>query len=134
MIWAQNLPMARPEVVGSPSDGESWSPWKRRLVVTVIVVLTLVAVLFGASRYFRLGALDDYRTGYALGSVWKADSESVGKCQNAMYRLYDDRSSMTPREPGWGEFRVGCEDGLSGEPPISWYGLRERLWGGNGGD
>ena len=134
MIWAQNLPMARPEVVGFPSQGESWSPWKRRLVVTVIVGLTLVAVFLGASRYFRLGALDDYRTGYAIGSVLQQGGERADQCQFAMAQLYGGDSSWTQRTSGWGEFLVGCEDGVRGEPAVAWHGLRDRMWGGGGSD
>ena len=132
MTWAKDLPLATSELVSFPRPSESWSAWKRRLAVGAIVVLVIVTVLFGASRYFRLDALDDYRTGYALGSVWNQSGEQVDKCRSAAETLYGDTSSSRA-EPGWGEFLVGCADGIGGEQPVAWHGLRDRLWG-TGGD
>jgi len=130
MTWARNLPPVHAEFVSFPLPVETWSPWKRRLVVTVIAMLAVVAVALGVSGYFRLGALDDYRTGYAIGSVFQQDGERVDKCQVAMERLYNGDSSWAQRTSGWGEFLVGCEDGVRGEPAVAWHGLRERFFGG----
>ena len=105
-------------------------------VVTIIVTLVLVtaAIALGVSKYFRLTALDDYRTGYSVGSVLSEDGKGGEACRGAMDVLYrHDPPDAPERSAGWGEFLMGCEDGVRGEPAVSWHGLRDRLWS-SGGD
>ena len=50
-----------------------------------------------------------------------------------MERLYGAPTAWATRDtPGWGQFLVGCEDGIRGLEGVAWYGLRDRLWGGGG--
>ena len=135
MFWAHSLPPATPEGVPPPYSGEAPRPGKGAVAVRVIVVvLVLAAVAMGASRYLRLTALDDYRMGFALGSVWRDDGERADKCFTAVDRLYGQTPAGVWDAPGSGEFIVGCEDGFRGEPPVAWYGLRDRLFGSGGDD
>lgn len=114
---------------------EPLTPHKRmRLAAAVVVVLIVVTLGFGFVKYFRLSGLDDYRTGYALGSVWAETGVRDVDCQAAMEALYPTDTNFVDRDPGWGEFRVGCEDGASGASPAPWYGLRDRLWDTDGFD
>jgi hypothetical protein len=99
-----------------------------------IVILAIGAVLAGYAgyRHFRLASLDDYRDGYAVGATWR-DNGVHGDCLTTMESRYGG-GSWTDRSDGWGEFMVGCQDGLAGEQEAAWYQLRDRLWGTDGVD
>jgi hypothetical protein len=105
-----------------------------RVAVVVLVVGLLLAGYAGV-RYFRLQALDDYRTGYAVGTVASQDAQRGTYCMVAMERLYAGESSgWSARPAGWGEFLAGCEDAVRGEQAATWYQVRDRLWGSGGAD
>ena len=91
-----------------------------------VLVVGALLVGYAAVQYFRVTALDDYRAGYSVGALWKHDGEKHD-CRVAMETLYGG-SNWTDRKSGWGEFVVGCEDGLTGVPSASWYQLRNHLF------
>ena len=108
------------------------------LAMTVLIALLLLTLVAGllANKYFRLSALDDYRAGYAQGVEWReAGGAEVYDCHSAMESRYGQPTGFAQRaSDGWGEFRVGCEDGMAGESAAAWYELRERMWGAGGVD
>jgi hypothetical protein len=132
---------ARPDVVPFPSTGPHEPLTTRERVVvamTLVGVLLLLTLGVGylAEKYFRLSALDDYRAGYAKGVEWReGGGAKVYHCEAAMASRYGPPTGFAQRaSDGWGEFRVGCEDGLRGEPAAAWYQVRERFWGTGGID
>jgi len=140
-MWAQHMTPAKSDVVPFPV---TWprEPLSTRqriiLATTVVVVLVLLTlgVAFLVDKYFRLSALDDYRAGYAQGVEWRESGGAKAyHCFSAMESRYGPPTAFAQRAAdGWGEFVVGCEDGLRGEQSVSWYGLRERVRGAGGFD
>ena len=127
MSWAQYALRREPQPTGV------WPyPLSRRgkfvfAAVALVAVLLFTAVAgYGAWRYFRLSALDDYRTGYSTGAAWRADGEHRS-CVDQMTARYGD-VGWSARAPGWGEFLAGCQEGLRGGEAASWYNLRDHLW------
>lgn len=138
MLWARYLPTSAP---GEGSSGPvSPTPLNEGIgipgrVAVVVLIIGLLLAGYAGMRYFRLQAIDDYRTGYAVGTLSGQDGERGTDCLLAMERLYaGEGSGWTGRQPGWGEFVVGCEDAVRGEPAAAWYQLRDRLWGTGGID
>ncbi|MFL6289115.1 MAG: hypothetical protein ACJ73L_12030 [Actinomycetes bacterium] len=128
MSWPRYLPPAEGQAPSSRLVPDTFSQGELGVLAKGAMVIFLVGVLligYGAVRYFRVMALDDYRAGYAVGAMWKHDGEKRD-CRGAMETLYGG-SSWSDRKAGWGEFVVGCEDGLTGLPSASWYQLRGRV-------
>ena len=92
--------------------------------IVVSVAVLVVAVVVGTremAQYLRLGALDDYRDGYQMGSEWT--HRGASDCQEVMTTRYGD-----PWEDhGWNAFVVGCRDAVEGRDAATWYSLRGRL-------
>ena len=141
VLWTQHITTTQPDVVPFPA---TWprEPLSTRqriiLATTLVVILVLLSLGVGVlvNKYFRLSALDDYRAGYAQGVEWReSGGAKVYQCESAMASRYGPPTAFAQRATdGWGEFRVGCENGLRGEPPVSWLGLRERMRGAAGLD
>ncbi|MFL6070975.1 MAG: hypothetical protein ACJ72Y_06800 [Actinomycetes bacterium] len=128
MTWPRYLPPAEGQAPSSRLVPDTFSQGELGVLAKGAMAIFVVGVLligYGAVRYFRVMALDDYRAGYAVGAMWKHDGEKRD-CRGAMETLYGG-SSWSDRKAGWGEFVVGCEDGLTGLPSASWYQLRGRV-------
>ena len=141
MMWSQHVTQAKPDVVPFPKTGppEPFSN-RQRIALATTLVITLLLVTLGVgfliNKYFRLSAIDDYRAGYAQGVEWReSGGAKVYDCHSAMESRYGPPTGFAQRaSDGWGEFRVGCEDGLRGEQPAAWYEVRERFLGVGGID
>ena len=128
MTWPRYLPPAEGQAPSESLAPDTFSQGELRIlarVATVVLVVGALLIGYAVVRYFHVMTFDDYRAGYAVGAVWKHDGEKRD-CYTAMETLYGD-SSWVDRKPGWGEFVVGCEDGLSGVPPAAWYEMRSHL-------
>jgi hypothetical protein len=126
-LWAKYV------LPGDPKPAAMWTfPMSRRgrlmfAILTLVGVLLFLALAgYGAWRYFRLSAWDDYRAGYSTGAAWRADGVR-GDCSDTMATRYGD-VGWNARAAGWGEFIAGCVDGRSGQQSASWLNLREHLW------
>ncbi len=136
MPYAHKFLPANGEVVPFPSLPEPLAPGQRVRLAAAIIAVLLVAVLgvgLLAYQYFGLSTLDDYRSGYDVGLQWREGGANLQQCEVAMGALYG-RQVWIDRQPGWGEFLVGCHDAASGEPAAPWYGVRQRLRGATGFD
>jgi len=131
MLWAQYIPPALEESSSArPVESLPWDREERQTVALLLLIgLLVVGALAGVFvwKNYRLSGLDDYRAGYAVGTVWRHDGMRDRDCTIAVEPLYG--GGWPNGEPGWGEFLAGCRDGQTGESPAAWYQLRERMWG-----
>ncbi|MEO8329180.1 MAG: hypothetical protein ABI586_04155 [Candidatus Nanopelagicales bacterium] len=129
MITRQDAPLAaRREDVFAYASLPRWS-WPTRLLVATIaglVSLSLVAIYFWY--YARVSALDDYRSGYAVGSLSRLNDDRDLRCEEAAAQLYGVPSRM----PGYPGFLIGCRDGQAGSAQAPWWGLRAHIQNGVG--
>ncbi|MEO8330438.1 MAG: hypothetical protein ABI586_10565, partial [Candidatus Nanopelagicales bacterium] len=130
---AKRVTISQDSVVAStPVDGSAYTNlprWSWRARVTAMA-LTLAALLVMAVAYMwfynKLPLLDDYRSGYAVGGLWRLDHQRGNRCDDAGASLYSG-SPTAPLKTGYSAFVSGCRDGLGGKSPASWWNLRSRI-------
>ena len=127
MMWARYLPVSgRPGPEAAPVAALSRrDAWIVTACFSVLLVLMLPVLGVGFWKYQHLGALEDYRAGYAVGDHWR-DLKVSRDCYAITAQAYGH--SWPGRADGWGEYQAGCLDGQAGREAASWYNLRSHLW------
>jgi hypothetical protein len=125
-VTEESPPTRRLEEAYAYANLSPWS-WRARLFVIAasLAVLLVVAAVY-VWHHYKLAALDDYRSGHALGSLWRLEEEAERDCKKSGTLLYGANTMESPRSPGYPAFVAGCQDGLRGEPAVSWWDLRSR--------
>lgn len=95
------------------------------VMVFALAVVSLAAVTAVRS-HFHISVVDDYHAGYEIGALESSGGAQpvVDTCRRAMVARYGTGSQAAE---GGRAFRVGCEDAVQGQGPVSWMDVRERL-------